>query len=95
MKVIDCRQSCKIIKSGKKIAEHSSVTAGGGGGRVPDISHREIFVDLPGRERQRKKKKENGEEKKENRKREGGKWKKGKLQNEERTFFPHFTFQNC
>ena len=54
----------------------SGVAAGGGGRgkNTPDTSHREISGDLPGKEKQGKKR-GNGEEKKENRKREDGKLK--------------------
>ena len=61
----------------------SGITVGGRGRVPPETSHREISGDLPGKEMEGKK--ENGEEKKENRKR-------GRLQNEERTFFFFFFF---
>ena len=47
------------------------ITGGRGRGRVPETSDQEISVDLPGKERQGKWKRENGAEKKENWKREG------------------------
>ena len=76
----------------------SGVTVGGRGGRVPpDTFHWEISADLPEKERQGNKGKRRREEKKENReKREVEKFKMEgeKLQNEERTFFFLFTFQN-
>ena len=56
---------------------------GGRGGRVPETSDQEISVDLPGKERQGKWKRENGAEKKENWKREGDFF-----------FFLLFAFQN-
>ena len=57
----------------------------GGGQSAPYTSQREISADLPGIERQGKKR--NRAEKNEDRKSGNRKWKGEKLHNEERTFF--------
>ena len=74
------------------VKQNSGVTGGTGGRVPPKTSDLEISAGLSRKKEASEKKGKNGEEKKENCKKEGVKlkWKEGKLQNEERTFFFFF-----